>query len=70
MNYNTPIIFCFVMIVISTIMFLYINGIIKMPEPKTENFFIDDIMKELRSLPDIEIEKLKIDLKSIFEKPY
>lgn len=73
MNYNTPIIFCLVMIVITTIVFLYIQGVIKLPEQEmkeVDQTSIDKIMYELRSLPDIEIKKLKIDLKQIFEKVY
>jgi hypothetical protein len=61
------------MIVITTIVFLYIQGVIKLPEQEmkeVDQTSIDKIMYELRSLPDIEIKKLKIDLKQIFEKVY
>jgi hypothetical protein len=51
---------------------LYGEGIIKMPEFKTEapvsSSKIDEILKELENMPVSKIQELKIKLEKIFKK--
>jgi len=70
MNYSVPILLSFLGIIFCILFLLFANGIIKMPEIKTETpvSSIDEIFKELESMPVSEIQKLKIKLEKILKK--
>ena len=72
MNYSIPMIISFIIIVFMVFLILFGNGIIKMPEFKTEtpvsSSKIDEILKELESMPVSEIQKLKTKVEKIFKR--
>jgi len=70
MNYSIPIILSLTIITFLVCFLLFANGIIKMPETKTEMpvSSIDEIFKELESMPVSEIQKLKTKVEKIFKR--
>lgn len=70
MSYSIPIILSLTMIIFLVWFLLFANGIIKMPETKTEIPLskIDEIFKELENMPVSEIQKLKIRLEKILKR--
>jgi hypothetical protein len=72
MKYSIPIIISFTISIFLILLILFGNGIIKMPEFKTEtpvsSSKIDEIFKELESMPVSEIRKLKIKLEKILKR--
>lgn len=70
MNYSIPIILSLIIVIFCVCFLLFANGVIKMPEIKTEIPLskIDEIFKELESMPVSEVQKLKIRLEKIFKK--
>lgn len=70
MNYSIPIVLSLVAVIFCVCFLLFVNGVIEMPEIKTEVPLskIDEILKELESMPFSEIQKLKIELEKIFKK--
>jgi outer membrane lipoprotein-sorting protein len=72
MNYSIPIILSLAIIIFLVCFLLFANGVIKIPEIKTEtpvsSSKIDEVFKELESMSASEIQKLKIRLEKILKK--
>jgi hypothetical protein len=69
MKYSIPIIISFTISVFLILLLLFGNGIIKIPEIKTEipSSKIDEILKELESMPVSDLQKLKFEIEKIFK---
>ena len=70
MNYSIPIVLSLIVIIFCVCFLLFANGVIKMPETKTEilpKSNIDKILEELENLSSLDLQKLKLKIEKIFK---